>query len=723
MKKYGKREIWVRLTGVVTAAMMIASVGAMMPIENVYAVPELPTGDVYQTELIEIDPPAVIYDRQPARGASALAADQTDYSEDVYASYVGYYALDESQKAVYDAIKKEAHMCYVSDDPASLVETVVYNGGAGSAYTFAEIPIYCYELTPEEVWETFNSFRMDNPIYFFTSYSMLYSTLSGQDIVYGINLVIDDELTNSDTFIETRQVIEKTISSAQEEIEDDAFRITALNSVPFGNDPIIEATHDWIIDRIDYAFDENNTPDQSLAAHSITGVFGPTAGAAVCEGYAKSFQLLLNSFDIPNIYVTGIGNGGGHAWSMAQMNDGWFYYFDLTWDDPVGGTERKDYFAGGRTLFAEEHVLDNSDGSGKDYLYDLPDVPDSNYEATSYEEYIEDRYVYRLYNDHAALVKYYGNTDLNEDHAVVPSEVKGLPVTEIKGAFAGISNLKSVVIPDTVTTLSYGDNGIGAFEWCSSLKNVTLPKTLKRIDYHSFYGCSALETISIPSSVARIGESIFTYCASLGEIMIYSKNCEIPRASSICEKPVIYGYSGSTAQIYAETYNRTFCMLSDLILTTLPTMITTTTSETEATTLSSTTGSSLTIASISSSMTTTSSDTHTTAMATTSSDQVMTTLISTTLPEPITTAAMTSATMQTTAVKPELISDINRDGISTLSDLVILNLYILGDVVDLPVNERVIDCYFDGVIDTRDSAVLLQFLLRMIDQLPVYPEL
>ena len=84
-----------------------------------------------------------------------------------------------------------------------------------------------------------------------------------------------------------------------------------------------------------------------MTSHSITGVFDAQYHTAVCEGYAKSFQLLMNAAGVSNFYIVGLGNGGGHAWNMAQMDDGYYYYFDATWDDTA---QTSKYFAAGELL-------------------------------------------------------------------------------------------------------------------------------------------------------------------------------------------------------------------------------------------------------------------------------------------------------------------------------------------------------------------------------------
>lgn len=55
-------------------------------------------------------------------------------------------------------------------------------------------------------------------------------------------------------------------------------------------------------------------------------------GKAVCDGYTKAFQYLLQKVGIQSFMATGTGNGGKHAWNIVRI-DGKYYNVDLTWDD------------------------------------------------------------------------------------------------------------------------------------------------------------------------------------------------------------------------------------------------------------------------------------------------------------------------------------------------------------------------------------------------------
>lgn len=92
------------------------------------------------------------------------------------------------------------------------------------------------------------------------------------------------------------------------------------------------ALHDAICMNSKYAYKSGtNTPESASWAHSIIGIIEKNTG--VCESYAEVFGLLLNFAEVENIRVSGLGNGGGHAWNLVKLDNGEWYWYDLTWDD------------------------------------------------------------------------------------------------------------------------------------------------------------------------------------------------------------------------------------------------------------------------------------------------------------------------------------------------------------------------------------------------------
>lgn len=176
-------------------------------------------------------------------------------------------------------------------------------------------------------------------------------------------------------------------------------------------------------------------------------------------------------------------------------------------------------------------------------------------------------------------------------------------VTTIRSqVFYNCTNLSNITIPDSVISIEYnafyntallnnqtgvkyagtwvigcdkdvisaeiknGVKGIAgrAFYKCTNLTNILLPDTMVTIGETSFYGCTGLTDITLPVSVTLINSISFSNCTSLASITIKNPDCEIyDDKDTINSTATIYGFENSTAQEYAEKYNRTFVAITE----------------------------------------------------------------------------------------------------------------------------------------------------------------
>lgn len=647
------------------AAMLMSSLSALPPVS---AAETAMTDDLLSVQGIPVEhtPEIALY------GAGNTSPDeQAAYPEDIYSSTMGYDVLNDAQKSLYRKIKAAAHAFYTGTAAA---EGVSYGSDEEKLPCFAIVSNTDSSLSNEDTVKVISMFRNDNPMYFFVGntylYSMDYDFETEENYVGAVYIACVEEYTSGTARQAERRALETQITAAREQVE---AQDTAWAKA--------RAANDWLCNSLTYAYDASGDPDDSMASHSIVGAFDERYCAAVCEGYAKAFQLLMNAAGVANAYIIGLGNGGGHAWNMAQMDDGYYYYFDVTWND---STSSDKYFAAGETSFSKNHTPNTADGERWDYLYDLPDVPEDDGTDETGTVLTEGDFTYQLYTDHAVLTAYTG-----EDAFVsVPEEADGLPVTAIKGAFAGNTAVQLVDLPKTVTAVSYGTGGIGAFEDCTALQAVSMILT-SRVEYHSFRNCSALQTATLPQTVTLVGAGAFAACTSLNTLRVYSSDCTFGAASAVPAETVLYGYAGSTAQAYAKKYDRTFLTFGT-VTTTTTTAATETTTTTQTTTTTTTT-------------TTQTTSTTRTTMRTTSDS----------------TATTTTATTVTAGeiLLPE-VGDCNNDGVCRVDDLVLLNQYLLGSVQGSEVQRPAMDCNADGTVDSRDSQLLAMFLMQLIPRLP-----
>ena len=102
------------------------------------------------------------------------------------------------------------------------------------------------------------------------------------------------------------------------------------------------------------------------------------------------------------------------------------------------------------------------------------------------------------------------------EEVTIPKTYNGKTVSAIlESGFNSASNLKSIIIPDSVTSI-----GSSAFSGCSSLTSVTIPDSVTSIGYYAFSSCTSLTSVTIPDSVTSIGYRAFSSCTNLTGITI-----------------------------------------------------------------------------------------------------------------------------------------------------------------------------------------------------------
>jgi hypothetical protein len=74
-------------------------------------------------------------------------------------------------------------------------------------------------------------------------------------------------------------------------------------------------------------------------------------------------------------------------------------------------------------------------------------------------------------------------------------------------SFYGMTSLESVTISNNVTNID------GMFQQCSALKSINIPNSVTSVGIRAFEGCSSLTSIIIPASVMTVGDYAFRDCS------------------------------------------------------------------------------------------------------------------------------------------------------------------------------------------------------------------
>lgn len=100
--------------------------------------------------------------------------------------------------------------------------------------------------------------------------------------------------------------------------------------------------HDYLVSSIVYdqqAADEIDNEQHEISLRESSTAYGALVNKrAICSGYTKAFQYLLNLCGMDALFAVGDGitEDGSipHSWNVVRI-DGQYYHIDVTWDDPV----------------------------------------------------------------------------------------------------------------------------------------------------------------------------------------------------------------------------------------------------------------------------------------------------------------------------------------------------------------------------------------------------
>ncbi|MCL2088313.1 MAG: hypothetical protein FWH14_02405 [Oscillospiraceae bacterium] len=108
--------------------------------------------------------------------------------------------------------------------------------------------------------------------------------------------------------------------------------------------------HDWLLGRVSYNHGANPYTDYTALGALVTG-------QAVCEGYARAFQLLLYNVGIESTLVVGSSRNEPHMWNIARI-DGQWYNVDTTWND--GERISHTYFNQTDAFMQQDHFFEQN---------------------------------------------------------------------------------------------------------------------------------------------------------------------------------------------------------------------------------------------------------------------------------------------------------------------------------------------------------------------------
>lgn len=177
-----------------------------------------------------------------------------------------------------------------------------------------DITLNTATLSEEEIKTAYLMFYCDYPEYYWLDGGAECKTTS-------------NNITSTITIAPTKTMSKSQVEQTKSKFES---KISALTNGLSGKSDYEKSRllHDRLCDAVLYQSGQN---DQNAYGALIEG-------SAVCNGYARAYQLLMQKAGIPAWYIRGNStnpvnnNSVSHAWNMVKLNGNW-YYTDVTWDD------------------------------------------------------------------------------------------------------------------------------------------------------------------------------------------------------------------------------------------------------------------------------------------------------------------------------------------------------------------------------------------------------
>lgn len=244
-------------------------------------------------------------------------------------------------------------MAELYDKMNQKVYSIAETAGEDRLYPVERITIKGSRLTDSQVVQVMTAFLHDHPEVFWLSNRYGYSVGEDRTVVqlYAVAPAAECEKLSKRIVAEAEKILLKLPKNA-----------SALEKEIF--------LYKTVIQYCEYD-KEGASDDQDWRAHSIVGAF--LDGQAVCEGYSRAFQLLLNRAGVPSMLVTGTA-GGAHMWNLVRI-DGQWYHADATWDDN-GDRPVYQYLNVTDEMIRADHEIypraDQVENPNRSQMYNLP---------------------------------------------------------------------------------------------------------------------------------------------------------------------------------------------------------------------------------------------------------------------------------------------------------------------------------------------------------------
>ncbi len=176
----------------------------------------------------------------------------------------------------------------------------------------------------------------------------------------------------------------------------EATRIASMADTLNSDYDKVKFVHDYLVVNAEYDYvclEEMNKTVQRASSQQSHTVYGCLVNkVCVCDGYAKTFQLIMGILGIEAEYVEGDA-GGGHAWNYVILG-GDEYWVDITWDENELEDDHGRLLAPQGANYGYFCVTDSElyDTHTPDPTFDIPVCDSTEYNFFHYEQSYLEKY-------------------------------------------------------------------------------------------------------------------------------------------------------------------------------------------------------------------------------------------------------------------------------------------------------------------------------------------
>ena len=198
-----------------------------------------------------------------------------------------------------------------------LLEEAVYTIGteqnANGYYYLGKVTVFGESLSEETIKLAITAFKNDHPEIFWISNVYGRGYQNGNTIVQLYSYVSSEECNRKIKTLETalKEITEEMVSDQSEYQRE----LAAFQAV---------------VERCGYDSETASGKEKKWQSYTAYGAL--VDGSAVCEGYSRAMQLLLNTLNVECRLVNGVAGNTNHMWNLVKIEGEW-YHLDATWND------------------------------------------------------------------------------------------------------------------------------------------------------------------------------------------------------------------------------------------------------------------------------------------------------------------------------------------------------------------------------------------------------